>query len=410
MKPRKTSTSIWASGSFLAAAIWLSVTSVQADALDNWTTNQLSTNWFGLQHVVYGNGRYVAGGTWSDYGVLLSSEDGSNWTIRANGTNVMFQGLAGITSLVFDGVRFLATAGPFGYSMAVSTNGIQWSWAFTPNPSPNGNLNAVSYGKGTYVLAYSAGSGGPGVNSNNFYYLDNGTTWTPAFKFPEEARDVWDVAFGANRFVAVANGGFAYTSSDGVVWIRGNIAGGNSIAFAAGRFFVPLSAGTNLISTDGANWAAVGTALTNALGKIVLGEGVFFARAGNYLATSTDGTNWIQRTSSTLPGDGGIASDGMRFVNVGRRIVSFPLSFDTFVFASDLLVNIGMTSSPPPLIVLSGVVGRSYRIEYLPYLPSSATNTWQALTNLILPSSPYSLTDPEAPNPMQRFYRAVLLP
>jgi len=241
------------------------------------------------------------------------------------------------------------------------------------------------------------------------YYSNTGTNWSPSFKIPEEARDVLDVAFGANRFVAAANGGFAYTSSDGVVWERGTIAGGNSIAFASGRFFIPLGAGTNLISTDGANWAAIATGLTNTLGKIALANGVFFARAGNYLATSTDATNWIQRTSSALPGDGGLASDGTRFVNVGRRNVSF-IQYDSYVYVSDPLVNIGITNTPPLQIILSGVVGSSYRIEYVPVLPTGTTNPWQTLTNLILPSSPCLLADPEAPNSMQRYYRALLLP
>jgi hypothetical protein len=385
-----------------SAPLWCFPDSLSADALDHWTTNQVSTNRFGLQHVVYGNGRFVAGGGWSDWGALLSSEDGLKWTLRVSGnSNGTPQG---VTYLNFAGDRFLITAGPFGYTAGVSTNGIDWSFGNAPF---SGNLRAISYGAGRYVLTYDAYS----MNSNNFYYSNNGTSWTPAFKIPEEARDVLDVAFGANKFVAVANGGFAYTSSDGVVWERGPIAGGSSIAFEAGRFFVPLSAGTNLVSANGINWAAVGTGLTNALGKIALANGVFFARAGNYLATSTDGTNWTQRTSSTLPGNGGLASDGRIFVNVDRVPSGSPYyNWHSFVHVSDPFAEISITNSPSHQILLSGLVGRSYRIEYVPVLPSGVTNPWQTLTNLTLPSSPYLLADPQAPNSMQRYYRAVLLP
>jgi hypothetical protein len=386
----------------ISSAFLLSVSpSSVADALDNWTTNQVSTNWFGLTHVVFGNGRYVAAGYWSDYGAILSSEDGLNWTLRVGSPDGP---LTDVTSLAFGGDRFLVTGAALGNSSGVSTNGIDWSIGgagYIPS-----NVHAMSYGAGTYVLVCDAYFS----NSNNMYYSNNGTNWTPAFKIPAEARSVWDVAFGASRFVAVADGGFAYTSFDGTVWQRGTIPGGTSIMFAAGRFLVPLNAGINLISSDGATWAAIGTGLTNALGKVAFANGVFFARAGNYLASSNDGTNWTQRTSSTLPGNGGIASDGRRFVNVGRELVSGPSYYNSYVYTSDPFVALEITNRPPPQLVLSGIVGRSYRIEYLPSLPSSLTNPWQTLANLVLPVSPHFLADPEAPDSLQRYYRAVLLP
>src|SRR6185295_8104254 len=105
---------------------------------------------------------------------------------------------------------------------------------------------------------------------------------------------------------------------DGTFWDRGSIAGGTTIAFTAGRFFVPLSAGTNLISANGTTWVARGTGLTNLLGRISQRNGTFYARSGDYLATSSDGPNWTQYSASALPGDGGIAFDGGRYVTVRR--------------------------------------------------------------------------------------------
>ena len=55
---------------------------LRADVLDHWTTNQITTNSFGLRHVVYGNGRYVAVGEFLDDGGIYTSEDGLNWTLR----------------------------------------------------------------------------------------------------------------------------------------------------------------------------------------------------------------------------------------------------------------------------------------------------------------------------------------
>ena len=378
-------------------------TSTRADALDHWTTNQVD-DWYGLTQVAYGNGRFVAGGDGSDYGILLSSEDGLDWAVRVRGWTNSVQG---IRYLVFSGDRFIFAAGPWiGNSAGFSTNGINWTYseapsegAFDPKLRNSGNLRAIGYdGRDRYVLTYDSGFYQVNANSNTFYYSINGT-WEP--------RDVLDVAFGANRFVAVARGGFAYTSSTGVAWSRQAIAGGDSITFAANKFLVPVNAGMNLISTDGFNWVSVGTGLTNTLGKIGYANGLFYARAGDYLATSNDGTNWLQRT--LLPGNGGVAFNGRRFVNVGRIQRTPGYSWYGFVYTSDDLVELNITKWPPQ-IVLSGEVGRSYRIEYLSCLPASVTNPWQTLTNLVLPSSPYLLSDPEAPNSTQRYYRAVLLP
>src|ERR1041384_7150020 len=46
----------------LGAFIFPALSPAFADALDNWTTNQVSTNYFGLDHVAYAKGRYVAYG------------------------------------------------------------------------------------------------------------------------------------------------------------------------------------------------------------------------------------------------------------------------------------------------------------------------------------------------------------
>jgi hypothetical protein len=212
----------------------------------------------------------------------------------------------------------------------VSTNGVQWSWISAPSPS-SANLTAAAFGAGKYVLTYDA----VGMNSNNFYYSTDGSNWSPGAKIPGKKGAVWDVVFGNNTFVAIAEDGLYYISHDGVFWIQGGIPGGNSISFAAGRFFVPLGAGTNLISEGTGSWAAEATGLPHALGKITLANGLFFGRAGDYFATSTDGTNWVLRTTSPLPGESGLAFDSMRFINVGRRLGSLPGTYDSYVYVSE---------------------------------------------------------------------------
>src|SRR5437016_7862581 len=54
------------------------------DILQHWTTNQVSSV-AGMDCVIYANGRYVAYGEYSDFGLILSSEDAKTWTVRSDG-------------------------------------------------------------------------------------------------------------------------------------------------------------------------------------------------------------------------------------------------------------------------------------------------------------------------------------
>jgi hypothetical protein len=64
-----------------------------------------------------------------------------------------------------------------------------------------------------------------------------------------------------------------------------------------------------------------------------------------------------------------------------------------------------------PGLIIIGTAGRHYQIQYVTSL--SATNTWNTLTNIFLPTSPYLFIDADPLSPLtyppQRFYRAILL-
>ncbi|MBE0543467.1 MAG: hypothetical protein IH623_19150 [Verrucomicrobia bacterium] len=398
--------------SAICVGIFLSTSTptARADALDNWTTNQVSTNSFQLNRVVYGGGRYVAAGGLGDGGVLMSSEDGVNWTLRA------YDGSSGPPSLVwgltYGGGRFVAV-GHFG-GTASSTNGIDWTINYGGDGWPDSlGLSGVAYGNGVYV---AVGNNSGSVSS--IFTSTNGIHWTAPPKHPSEVRDVYDVAFGTRFgtgfFVAVAEGGYIYRQTGDSFWLRsGSPMGvGSRISYCRDLLITPVSAGVNLLSLDGISWAAVNTGVAKLLGKPIYAAGMFFARAGNSLtsrdsfATSTDGTNWVLRTQQFPTWSSDIASDGSRLVIVGATSPGW----NAFTFTSDSLLEIGIEDASPHRIKLTGVVNRPYRVEFLPSLPSSATNPWQTLTNLILPSSPYFIADHESPSAAQRYYRAVLLP
>jgi hypothetical protein len=51
--------------------------------------------------------------------------------------------------------------------------------------------------------------------------------------------------------------------------------------------------------------------------------------------------------------------------------------------------------------------GKTVKVEYSNDLSSGS---WTTLTQLVLPSSPYTYYDPDSPNHPKRFYRAVEVP
>jgi hypothetical protein len=129
----------------LGGALSLPTSQAEADALDNWTTNQVSTNHFGLNCVVYRNGHYVAYGGYSDYGVIMTSEDGTKWTLRSDGSGPSGSGLSYSVSLLYTGGRFFALGG-FG-SSGMSVDGTNW----TIFGGPGAWTSGAAYGDSKYV-------------------------------------------------------------------------------------------------------------------------------------------------------------------------------------------------------------------------------------------------------------------
>src|SRR5207249_7057812 len=134
----------------------------------------------------------------------------------------------------------------------------------------------------------------------------------------------------------------------------------------------------------------------NKLGKITYTQGMFLGLAGpdyceckfSYLAASTNGTNWFQY-SKTLPQPArNVATDGIRLVTVSGSFIDVSHA-NGFVYYSEPLVGIDITQTSPRQLVLSGLVGRSYRIESIDALTNAAPASWRTNIVLQLPSEPF---------------------
>jgi len=387
---------------FLLAGIFLGGIDIttRADVLDNWTTNQITTNSFGLRGIVYGNGRCVAVGESGDYGQIYTSTDGLSWTacfLDYNGWGM---------NLNYSDGHFSGVGG-WGY-VDVSTNGIDWTSSALPSQFFDlyGGGRRITYGNGLYVTVGSTNGVG------NILTSPDGVVWTSRTISPPPGGPIANVVYGNNRFIAVGiNDGFEYTSIApfaGTTWTRRTIPGGSSVSYGNGLFFVPLTSHSNLVSTDGINWSLSNTGLTNYLDGVFFANGLFMGWSGTYLATSVDGNNWVQY-SKPLPGYY-LATDGTRLVTVAWAYTnsSSPNAYNGFVYTSDILVDIRSTNAPAHQLALSGLIGRNYQIQSADELPAGS-NGWHTNFVLQLPNTPYVWTDGTATN-SKRFYRGVLLP
>ena len=172
-----------------------------------------------LVSVAYGNNVYVAVGGTSGTGSCVTSSDGVTWTNRSQGQATPITSLSG--SATYSAVCYGAGA----------TN------------SAGGTFVAIA--TGSTVTSIS----------------NNGTTWSSGGVMP--VNTTWtSVAYGNNRFVAIASGGtyVAYSVNYGVTWVQAPAGLPSSQTWVKIRYgqgvFVAIAQGTNVCATspDGINW------------------------------------------------------------------------------------------------------------------------------------------------------------
>jgi hypothetical protein len=383
--------------------------SARADALDYWLGHVVInvTNFYGpmLKGVTYGNGRFMAVGQYSgDPGCAAISDDGVNWALYAPGASY-FRDAYDVT---FGNNTFVAVGWSFSTpNIYASSSGTMWSQISTAVA----NVLRVTYGGGRFVAVsdgqlLSGGSFG-GTTVSNIYSSPDGYTWTAQNSgVPTNNISVPnDVAYGNNIFAAVA-GKYVHLSANGSYWIRRtNTISGNRISFCNDRFIISAGAGSNLVSSDGLNWSLLTNNTGWAFGRVVYGDGnyVTYSYLSSKIFTSIDATNWIERPTQfpTNTYLSALTFGNHKFVAIGNAAV--PMAF-----VSDLAMpTINLTLSPGllPTLSLTGVTGRTYRIEQHTNL--LATN-WQAVATFTLTNNPFVWQETNANSP--RYYRAAVLP
>jgi len=219
----------------------------------NGTTWTNSTSSMGSSYIVqaitYGT-QFVAVGY---FGRIDYSSDGTSWN---NVTDSTF-GTSYINDVAYGGGRYVAV-GEDG-KMAYSTNGSTWT-AVTNSTFGTSSINGVTYASGKFVAVGASGK---------MAYSTNGSTWTAVVNSQLSTSAIYGITYGGSsgkeRFIAVGGDNIAY-STDGITWTRatsGYYGGGlfsrglNRIAWGGNKFIAVASAGVMLYSLDGVSWARI---------------------------------------------------------------------------------------------------------------------------------------------------------
>jgi hypothetical protein len=148
----------------------------------NWTRQTVPTA-PALVDVAYGGGHFVAVGS---SGVILVSADGTQWTDRSVSTTVAFTGVTyGNGLFVAVGAAWISRA-----LLRISADGMNWAESEPVMTA----LKDVTYGNGVFVAS--------GLGNALVVSLD-GRQWSSVGSLPSQSA----LGFGGGRFLAVANSG-----------------------------------------------------------------------------------------------------------------------------------------------------------------------------------------------------------
>jgi len=307
------------------------------------STNSILTFEISDSTPIAASGKFILAPTTGHFGRY--SPDGENWTSFDFPTDGNWKCLASGNN------KFVAIANGTNQA-ASSSNGKDWTARSMP---ASRNWNAVAYGRtlpanGNGVFVAVAG------NLNAAAYSTDGENWVsstlPTFG-DSTFNEYVDIAFGANKFVAIANSGniaavgtwngTTLTWQGTIMDVVADSSAKNwiSITYGNRRFVAISSTGDVAYSFDGLNWNAAtmptqdGSTIHN-WKQIRYGQGVFFAvgdTAGRnvgadptsgpttWAVTSYDGIVWTERTlASNL--SWGLVAFGNPDVSLGDSTVS----------------------------------------------------------------------------------------
>jgi hypothetical protein len=299
----------------------------------------------------YLNGRFVAIGGTSAYGVIVSSKDGINWirNFAAGGNNVSyinnkfwFGGRGNGSYMVFDPVttkleyvNFPQPAGTWNFAIYFNglyivggQSGVLYSIPVGYDYQDSTNWTSRTSNFGLNII-YSAAINGTGTTAiivgqaGSISSSTDGTTWTA--RTSGTANNLIAVAWFNDKFVAVGDAGTLVTSTDGTTWtVQTAIAALNfaSLAVSPTRIMTMDTLGAIYTSANGITWAVGISPFAGSNGgpyPITYGKGKFYATtstSASIYSSADNGTNWT-RVDSPQGGYQTTPTDFMNAIGYG---------------------------------------------------------------------------------------------
>lgn len=257
--------------------------------------------------ISFGNGLFVAIGSFR----LRTSLDGVTWSENMSVVNsdlddiVYSDGLFTVLGLecgpIIGDSRGLSCHG----TMFTSPDGIDWTLRRPGilsgeryNSIIEGPINTIVHGRiavgnGAFVVIEHDGS--------TLYQSSDGDTWVET-QFADNFR-FRDTIFGNNSFVVVGDDGLVLTSPDGLVWTERTIGmmSLQGINYENGIFIATADNGVFFVSSDSMTWEQHDLNMALDFQQVSFGNEMYVGVGGpgGLILTSPDGISWTQINSPT---------------------------------------------------------------------------------------------------------------
>jgi hypothetical protein len=257
---------------------------VSCDYGNTWTNDENDISNGGddgylVRGVGYGDGKFVAAVGGAGVQKLFLSLDGVTWDRQQLDGN-------GFSDVVYGAGRFVAGG---GHASRISFDGKNWEQPGTMGSG--GILRRMTFGDYQGGRFVAVGDEGRRMNSTD------GVTWGNQVS---SGAGLIGVAFGAGRFVAIrASGSIVYSDDGGASWTEDTIAGATNLRgiLFDGRVFIVTTADQTFRSPDGAQWSHAGNEGPGPFD--VSSDGAHYAGwySGKFYSSS-DGVNWSSSANS----------------------------------------------------------------------------------------------------------------
>ncbi|HEX7642090.1 MAG TPA: DUF4214 domain-containing protein [Burkholderiaceae bacterium] len=224
---------------------------------------------------------------------VMSSADGITWTNAISVASLASLPVnSELNGIVWNGQQFVAvgdqigntgsSVGDYGHVL-FSTDGANWSATaqYTGLSNATGALPAlagVAWNSSQYVTI-----------GNGLFTSSDGNVWS----VNSLTGNYTAVASSGTLFVATGLGGALYSSPDGQTWTQHKVTSQDLYGITwSGKQFVAVGAGIIVTSPDGITWTARTSPTANHLYGVVWSGAKFVAVGDDAVVTSPDGVSW----------------------------------------------------------------------------------------------------------------------